>query len=156
MAVTNSDGANIGGSRVARGRETTKNIEEKKDVISGAQDLFNKVITKEEEPQAAVSPELKNLIFLGRVIKEFEFDGYKLKMSTLSAPQRKKLIGALSVMTKDERWISTIPYTIAESIISINDAPIADLCDDDEVTDDLMRKVWVISQLQISLVAERS
>lgn len=99
--------------------------------------------------------DLKNLIYLGRLIEKVKVDGFVFEISTLTTSQQRDVM--TSIMTDDnttQRMLDIKPLTLAYAVSSINGVKLENICNDDSITDVISRRLNVIMSLQ-STVVER-
>lgn len=96
--------------------------------------------------------DLKNLIFLGKLIESVDISGYRFEVSTLTASQQREIMQTVMQFDQLERMLDIKPVTVSYCLISINGVPLEDICEDDELEDINERKLSVISGLQASVV----
>ena len=102
-----------------------------------------------ENPQL---PELRNLLFFGKIREQVNIGGYIFELTTLTNKQQRSLISRLVKMDDEGKLLSIKPMTLAESLISVNGLPLEDLYDGDQELSDIDLKLEVISDMQYTLV----
>ena len=108
----------------------------------------------EEPPKKDVLSlsDLKNLIYVGRLKKVVEISGFEFVVTTLSTRQQKDLVQRVMRTGQDDRILELKPITLSYAIESINGAPLESLCDDPSIKDPSERRMYVIFELQATLL----
>ncbi len=110
---------------------------------------------KDEQPEEikseSVIPAFKDLILLGKIFEVVEIGSYKFQISTLSNKQRKSVMDRITKLPPQDQVINIKPYTLAESIISVNDLDLVQISNLDKGSD-FEKKLDVIAEWQAILV----
>lgn len=133
-----------------RGRKTPAEL------LSGANELLQKAEEAEEAKNEKVSkslPDLKDLIFFGRIKEKIEFGNFTFELTTLTNKQHKSLVSRLvGLKNNDEKLLNIKSYTLAESITSVNGIPLEKFAESEGVGDVFEKKVELINSFQSTLV----
>jgi hypothetical protein len=96
--------------------------------------------------------DLKQLIFFGKQTTTVEFGSYKFEIQTLNNNQQKDLVSRLRLLSTDDRAVEFKTYLLSSMIVSVNDVPLENLYDGEELTSAWDKKQIIISNWQSFLV----
>ncbi len=112
-------------------------------------------IGKKEQPvaQKEARKSIRDLIFLGKVERVININGFAVKLKSLTVSDNKALITKiLQLNDSSTKFVEAKVLSIAMHLQSIDDTPIENLCEDDSIKDVLDRKCSVVSSLQLSFL----
>ena len=112
-------------------------------------------IGKREQPMQQKEPRksIKDLIFLGRVERVVNINGFSIKLKSLTVSDNKALIAKiLQLGDTSTKFVEAKVLSIAMHLQSIDDMPVENLCEDESIKDSLDKKCSVVSSLQLSLL----
>jgi hypothetical protein len=95
---------------------------------------------------------LRELIFLGRIERIVTISNYNFKLRTLNGTQQMATLSKTMVHGEGERLSALRSATLAESITDVNGVSLESLYDGDDDLDSLSKKMYVISNLQTSII----
>jgi hypothetical protein len=120
---------------------------------NGETNLEREYEQKEAPPKAAMPEGLRDLILFGKIIEDVKYGPYNFKISTLTTAQQKDVFKRLFALSNEDKIANLKVFTLAEAIISFNNAPIESLYDgEDDSLSKFKKKEYVISQLQAALI----
>ncbi len=104
----------------------------------------------ESRPIAALSTNLEDLTFLGKVTKKFKISGFEFEMSTLTAGENEASLLNTGVTSPDDvRAMGSLPYyVLAYSIRGVNNVAFESLVAAQEGDNDYEKKVSYLKSLQ--------
>lgn len=91
---------------------------------------------------------LNDLIFLGRMEESVQIGNFSFVLTTLSGGQQKDIVKSLMVLDEEERLMHVRDLTLAAALISINDVPFDELCEDDS----LINRCEILQSLQNNIL----
>ncbi len=99
-------------------------------------------------------PDLKQLVFLGRLTGTVNIAGYKFELQTLTAREQRSLVERIMMLTETERFARVRDLTMAYALNSVNSVPLEELYtpEDGREMSAYDRKIEAISEWQSSLV----
>lgn len=149
------------GSQKARTSAPAADIDTQK--IAGAQAMLDKLQEVEEEPEevedssaSAGLRDLRELIFLGRVMDEIKIDGFSFEMSTLTSKEKRDLVISLSKVSGGGVAAHLRTEALSFALKKVNGVPLEELYEfyggSDEEADVLDKKRFILENMQASLV----
>ena len=130
-----------------RSPKTKKALGQKDEVL----DQIDEIIEEEEEEEGVSFADsieqagnLEDLIFLGRLESVVEVGNFTFVMTTLSGAQQKDIVKSLMILDEEERLMHVRDLTLAAALLSINDVPFDELCEED----DLISRSQALQSLQ--------
>ena len=98
---------------------------------------------------------IQKLVFLGRNEQDYEIEGIKFSIASLSETESKEMVGYLFGLPESERISMTKSAAVAASLIKVNDIPIetivSNFSDAGEGTM-FRKKLNLVSKLQTAVV----
>lgn len=144
----------IAGER-RRGSGGTKSASE---LLAGASAALDKVKELNEEekiikaPQKSL-PELKDLVFFGKIREKITLGEYTFELTTLNNKQQKALVSKLvSLKTNDEKLLNIKSFTLAESLTTINGINMEEFYNVESELSAFDKKLEIINNMQSSVV----
>ena len=105
-----------------------------------------------EEPNMLDLDNLRDLIFLGKLNEVVEISGYKFVVTTLSVKQHRDIMEHIMSTDQNARLLDIKPLTVSFIIETINNVPLEDLCEDDDIENPMLRRLSVVMNMQSNIV----
>jgi len=105
-----------------------------------------------EEPNMLDLDNLRDLIFLGKLNEVVEISGYKFVVTTLSVKQHRDIMEHIMSTDQNARLLDIKPLTVSFIIETINNVPLEELCEDDDIENPMLRRLSVVMNMQSNIV----
>ena len=105
-----------------------------------------------EEPNMLDLDNLRDLIFLGKLNEVVEISGYKFVVTTLSVKQHRDIMEHVMSTDQNARLLDIKPLTVSFIIETINNVPLEELCEDDDIENPMLRRLSVVMNMQSNIV----
>jgi len=112
-------------------------------------------VKEESVPKKITLKNLKDLIFLGRIDRTVECNGYNFLMKSMTAEDQRNMVAKILKEPEDLRILNAKIISVAFSVEKVNGALLEDLYEEEDMEasmDKFDKKIFVIKQLQLSLV----
>ena len=125
-------------------------MKEMQDLVSkkSPEDNLN---TEDNEDRIKIS-DLRNLILLGRLVKEVNIGGFEFKISSLSANDQAEIVRALMKADDIDRILYSKVVALSYSIKEINSVPLSELSKESEGDNYIEKNMSFILDMQSTLV----
>lgn len=149
------------GSQKERVSELSKGIDMKK--VAGAQAMLDNLQEAEEEQEVVEDDsssdglrDLRELIFLGKVLEEVIIDGFRFEISTLTSKEKRELVISLSQVSGGGVAAHLRTEALSFALKKVNGVPLEELYEfyggNEEGLDVIDKKRFILENMQASLV----
>jgi hypothetical protein len=113
----------------------------------------NQTINNIESENKKISMKsLKDLIFLGRIERSVEINGFLFKLTTLSVQEQKDVVFKLIKIPEENRIFNAKVISLAFAVKSINLTPLDQIDVDGNFEDLNDKKINIMQELQVSVI----
>ena len=106
----------------------------------------------ESENKKISMKSLKDLIFLGRIERSVEINGFLFKLTTLSVQEQKDVVFKLIKIPEENRIFNAKIVSLAFAVKSINLTPLDQIDVDGNFEDLNDKKINIMQELQVSVI----
>jgi len=106
----------------------------------------------ESENKKISMKSLKDLIFLGRIERSVEINGFLFKLTTLSVQEQKDVVFKLIKIPEENRIFNAKVISLAFAVKSINLTPLDQIDVDGNFEDLNDKKINIMQELQVSVI----
>lgn len=138
-------------------KRSGKVLEDKTDdsAMGRLEEMEKMAASSEEEaqdvPEKLDLSSLKDLIFLGKLTKKEQINGFIFEVSTLSINEQKNIMRSVMKSEEIDRLLDIKPLTVSYSLRTINGVPLENLNEDESLTTE-ERRLSIVLDMQSSLV----
>jgi hypothetical protein len=111
-----------------------------------------KINNIESENKKISMKSLKDLIFLGRIERSVEINGFLFKLTTLSVQEQKDVVFKLIKIPEENRIFNAKIVSLAFAVKSINLIPLDQIDVDGNFEDLNDKKINIMQELQVSVI----
>ena len=111
-----------------------------------------KINNIESENKKISMKSLRDLIFLGRIERSVEINGFLFKLTTLSVQEQKDVVFKLIKIPEENRIFNAKVISLAFAVKSINLTPLDQIDVDGNFEDLNDKKINIMQELQVSVI----